>query len=113
MGRCHSGPGCEIVIVFADPTDDSAAKVIKVFRIISWREVRFNKLGPHIVDAGMARELFQKLAEAIPHGACLFDWKIEHHTVDELDESGRRWPGAVEDDVVVQGYIRYQLPKGE
>lgn len=89
------------------------SKVLKVFRIVSKFDVRQSRLGPHIVDAGMRKELFVALSEAIPFGPCLFDWKIEHHTVDELDEFGRRWPGAKEGDVVVQGYIRYQLPKGE
>ena len=97
----------------ATPSGGGEARVIKVFRIVARGEVRYNKLGPHIVDAAMVKELVERLGQTIPQGPCLFDWKIEHHTVDELDESGRRWPGAAEGDVVVQGYIRYQIPKGE
>ena len=87
------------------------SKVLKVFRIVSKHEVRQSRLGPHIVDAAMRKDLFRALSEVVPFGPCLFDWKIEHHTVDVLDEAGKRWPGAEEDDVVVQGYIRYQIPK--
>ena len=96
----------------ATPSGGGEARVIKVFRIVPKNDAFFSKLGPHIVDTAMAKELFQQLSQAIPQGPCLFDWKIEHHTVDELDESGRRWPGAKEGDVAVQGYIRYQIPKG-
>ena len=88
-------------------------QVLKVFHIVKRAVVRTSPLGPHVVDASLKNQLFTRLGDVIPYGACLFDWKIEHHKVDELDESGRRWPGAKEGDVVVQGYIRYQLPKGE
>ena len=97
----------------ATPSGGGETRVLKVFRIVRKTDAFVSKLGPHIVDAAMAKELFQQLGQTIPQGPCLFDWKIEHHKVDELDESGRRWPGANEGDVVVQGYIRYQIPKGE
>ena len=96
-----------------DPNAQEDTQVLKVFRIVRKTDAFVGALGPHVVDAAMARELFQNLSQVVPHGPCLFDWKIEHHKVDELDESGRRWPGAKEGDVVVQGYIRYQIPKGE
>ena len=89
------------------------SKVLKVFRIVPKVHAKQSRLGPHIVDAAMRKELFISLGEVVPFGPCLFDWKIEHHTVDEFDDACKRWPGAEEGDVVVQGYIRYQIPKGE
>ena len=95
----------------ATPSGGGDTQIIKVFRIVSRYEVRLNKLGPHIVDAAMVKELFQNLGGSIPQGPCLFDWKIEHRTVDYLDVQLNRWPGSEEGDVVVQGYIRYQIPE--
>ena len=66
----------------------------------------------NVVDAAMKRQLFSDLSEVLPYGQCLLDWKIEHHAVDSLDVGLARWPDAKEGDVVVQGYIRYQIPKG-
>ena len=97
----------------ADPAGGPDTQVIKLFRVVKKSAVKFSSLGPHVVDAGIRNELFKSLGQVVPFGSCLFDWKIEHHTVDELDESGRRWDTAKEGDVVVQGYIRYQLPAGE
>ncbi len=87
-------------------------QVIKVFRIVRDKDPFVSKSGPHVVDAAMKRQLFSDLSEVLPYGQCLLDWKIEHHAVDSLDVGLARWPDAKEGDVVVQGYIRYQIPKG-
>lgn len=86
-------------------------RVIKAFRICDEQNVRFSGLGPNVVEGRMKTELMKKLGEAIPYGPCLFDWNVTRHTVDSLDEAGRRWPGASEGDVVVQGYLRFQIPE--
>ena len=86
-------------------------KVLKVFRIVEKANVKLSKLGPHVVDAGIRRQLFQALSAQIPPGPCLFDWKIEHHEVDDFDVAAKRWTHAKEGDVVMQGYIRYQIPE--
>ena len=94
-----------------DQAPEPEIKVVKTFAIVKKANARMSKLGPHVVDAGIRRKLFHALSEVLPPGPCLFDWKIEHHEVDDFDVAAKRWPGAEEGDVVVQGYIRYQIPE--
>lgn len=97
--------------VVDDPTHPEV-KIIKIFRIVPKKNVRFTGLGVNVVKGRMKTELMKKLGESIPcPGSCLLDWNVTHHTVDELDESGKRWPLAREGDVVVQGYLRFQIPE--
>jgi len=94
-----------------DQAPEPEIKVIKTFAIVGKDNVRYSKLGPHVVDARIRRQLFQELSEVLPPGPCLFDWKVEHHEVDDFDVAAKRWAGALEGDVVVQGYLRYQIPE--
>ena len=86
-------------------------RILKAFRICNEKNVRFSGLGPNVVEGRMKTELLKKLGESIPYGSCLFDWNVTRHTVDSLDEAGKRWLGAREGDVVIQGYLRFQIPE--
>ncbi len=93
--------------------DDPEVRILKIYKIVRKRNVQLSNLGPAVVEGGIKKQLMARLAELIPYGPCLFDWKIERHVVDELDEAGQRWPDALEGDMIIQGYLRYQIPELE